>query len=293
MSEIFNVTARLWHTTLQELGFTSAGESQLYTHPGPPVAPAEKDPLVFTVKSGWGILQGEWQPRENTLLNDQLGQPGLWKIRSDDIASETQAIFEVPPTLLAVADPRSQGEEGAWLLRDTLAWGLATAAGQVPADWEPPAGHLIDAFLPQAQLTLQVGPTLRQITVVCEPDRLALTCTLLPQLPNDLSPARNHWLDALLRDGNNRWRMVRIGVATNNSVLAEVDLTGIPASAVDPLLKTALEALHYAVKGTVQAADFLADGSVNCRALEILHREASPDDQAIIRADSQAKGGEA
>jgi len=147
-----------------------------------------------------------------------------------------------------VADPRSQGEEGAWLMRDMLVWGLATAQGNPVADWELPARHLIDACLPQEQLTLQVGHSLRQIAVVCESDRLALSCTLLPRLPGDLPPGRSLWLDEMLRNGNSRWKLVRIGVSPDDVVLAEVDLTGIPVSVLDPLLRTGLEALRYAVE---------------------------------------------
>ena len=275
MSEVFNVSAKLWHAVLVELGFTAAGDSQIYSHPGSSVARLgqvseyQPDAIVFDVKAGWGALRAEWRPQPQELLHEQLGQPGLWKTRVDGIAYEVQPIFEVPPTILAVADPRSQGEEGAWLMRDTLAWGLATAGGKPATDWELPARHLVDACLPQEHLTVQVGHVLRQISVVYEPDHLALSCTLLPRLPGDLPPGRSRWLEELLLEGHNRWKLVRIGVAPDDVVLAEVDLTGVPASVLDPLLRTGLEALRYAVGGLVQAADFLADGSVPCRALEV------------------------
>jgi hypothetical protein len=63
--------------------------------------------------------------------------------------------------------------------------------------------------------------------------------------------------------------MVRLGISPEGAVLAEIDLTGVPPLLVEPLARTGLEALRLAVMGLVRAADFLADGSAACRALEV------------------------
>lgn len=275
MNEIGNVSAKLWEGVLGELGFTARGASGIYSHPEIPVfrtAPDSTplpDSVVFSVEAGWGILRAEWRPQPEDHLRGQLGRPGLWKSCGDATSAEAQPICELPPALLAVADPRGQGEEGAWLMRDTLAWGLATAAGEPLAGWELPDANLVAACLPPEYLTVQVGPVLRQISVENEPGLLALRCGLLPHLPDDLSPQRRGWLAELLRDGHNRWRLVRIGITPDDTVVAEVDLSGAPPDALEPLLKTGLEALRYAVEGLVRATDFLADSSVTCRAVEV------------------------
>ena len=253
-----------WHESLTELGFSATSGSQIYY----------REDIVFMIENDWGVLRAEWRGanknhNQANPLQGQLGKPGLWKSLLDRTSGKWQPVFELPPTALAAVDPQSHQDESAQNFREAIAWGLGTAGGALMADWELPARHLVESCLPNGCLTFHVGPILRQGTLVYEPNRLALQCPILPRVPAELPEYRALWLEELLLDGHNHWKMVRIGETQDNAVFAEVDLSGVPEFLLESLVRTGLEALRYAVEGLVRAADFLAEGSTSCLALEV------------------------
>jgi hypothetical protein len=258
------VLNQFWHDSLVDLGFAATSGTQIYY----------RGDTVFMIENDWGVLRSEWHRASESdaaskPLLGQLGKPGLWKSHLDRESGKSQSVFELPPPVLAAVDPRRQGDEGAQNFRATIAWGLETARGEPIAAWELPARHLVESCLPGGSLTFQAGPIPRQGSLVHEPGRLALQCPVLPRVPADLPVHRRQWLDELLLDGHNHWKMVRIGKTQDNAVLAEVDLSGVPEFLLESLLRTGREALRYAVEGLVRAADFLAEGSASSRALEV------------------------
>jgi hypothetical protein len=113
---------------------------------------------------------------------------------------------------------------------------------------------------------------LRQGELIHQPNRLAVRFPIVQRVPDDLPPRRREWLREVLIDGQNRWRMVRIGLAEeagSSAALAEVDLSGCPHGLLESLFAAGLGALRWVVGWLVEAADFLVDGSVACRALEV------------------------
>ena len=99
--------------------------------------------------------------------------------------------------------------------------------------------------------------------------RLAFDFPIVPKIPPDLSAARKEWLRELLTDGQDRWRLVRIGLAGDSEVHAEVDLTGAPHEALEELVRVGVDALRLVVSSLVEPADFLVNGADDCRAVEI------------------------
>src|SRR2546426_92871 len=79
------------------------------------------------------------------------------------------------------------------------------------------------------------------------------------------SPSRQAWLQALLEEGQSRWHLARLGSiedSNGSSLIAEVNLTGAPAEAIEDLFVTSLDALRWVVQWLGETADWLADVTV-------------------------------
>ena len=55
----------------------------------------------------------------------------------------------------------------------------------------------------------------------------------------------------------------------NSALIAEIDLTGVPAILLEPLLSKSCDALRWVTSWTLESIDFLAQADVASQALEI------------------------
>lgn len=124
----------------------------------------------------------------------------------------------------------------------------------------------------RGELTVQQGKRLRQGTLDCSDERLALSFPVLDSIPPDLAGTRFQWLGEVLADAQDTWRMVRIGLAEEGegrrTARAEVDMTGAPPVLLEGLCRSALAGLRWVVQWLLDPAELLADTTCRCEALE-------------------------
>jgi len=265
-------------TAIRKLGFRRCG-SGLYKLNGVRLSLAQAWPTLETGlaagdpgpgKSGGASGGCTRSPDSADPLRGQLGRPGLWKRIVANGAGDVRCCFELPPAVLALAG-RDYGsgpeDEDARPLEAALAWAVSTAGGRVPDEWSQPSAE--DIALPDNGLVVQHGRFVRQGRLVQAGGVLALRVPLLQRL-EELEDWRAAWLRELLIDGQSRWRMVRLGLDSPEApVLAEIDLSGAPHSAVGVLVRTSLDALRGIVAWLVAPVDLLANRAVACEALQI------------------------
>jgi hypothetical protein len=230
---------------LQSLGF----------RPGPHGNGYRRRGTSFEMSGHWGRLVSTFRK------GAQLGDPGLWR-------EQGRRVFELPPWLMG---------KGPWLVPDiepeelrleVLRWAIATADGSRVAGWCPPPIEEVKGWLPAQGLTVQAGALARQGTLIHEPDRLAAVFELAAAAPR-LDADRSHWLREVLSDAQSRWRLARVGQTADGAVHAEVDLSGAPHAALEPLFRMALDALRWVVGWLLESVHFLVQGNVTCSALAL------------------------
>lgn len=264
--------------------------------------------LAFNVSGGWCELQRRESPNGDRLRSDHLGRPGLWRRLGNSPPGRSPAsactagdsgaksiveeVFESPANLLipsraddlnggADEDHLENGAGGHGLESDAgdadvlslwLAWALATKDGDAPAGWRCPSRPEIEAWIGPGEPLARSGAIIRQGAVVRGENRLALRLPILPVVRTPLPEHRAAWLDALLEDAAERWRMVRIGMpgdAASPLALAEIDFTGAPPALLPDLVRTGVQVLRLVVEWLALPAAFLANGRLPCRALEV------------------------
>jgi len=258
-----NITTKTpdaWHSALKELGFRRARNGSGFRHNG----------LVVKPRRRWLVATARGAKGEDPLCG-RLGKPGLWKPVTE--GTKVRREFHLPLSVLSVeAVPGDEDEEAADPLEACVRWISATALDDVPAGWECPARDEVESWIPDGGLTLRSGTLVRQGTLVCGPDRLALRIPLVREVHAGLSEARRAWLGELLLDAQNRWRMVRIGLEGDpgrEAVMAEVDLSGAPPVVLEALFRTGLDALRWVASWLVMSAGLVADARVGSRLCEI------------------------
>lgn len=248
-------TRNAWEQPLAELGFARSRRGEGYRFNG----------TLFTREGDWATLRTVAPLSASDPLRCQLGKPGLWKMVGGVGGKAVQRVFDVPPLPMETEDEA----EAMSNFRACLSWALRTETGEPPRDWHPPSRAEVEAWIPQGSLTIRSGTHVRQVALEYGPDRLALTCPLLTAVPDQLSAARRGWLNELFCDGQDRWRMVRIGWVGEAGVTAEVDLSGAPAGLMECVFRAGLDALRWVVQWLAQSAAFLADAAQACRAVEV------------------------
>jgi hypothetical protein len=246
-----------WTADLDALGFTS--QEGAYRRNG----------TLLTPGRGWVALESAKPLPDANPLRGQLSRPGLWKlVRGDGV----RRIFELPEAALSAEEPDDAEETSS--LRACVRWALDTDSGEIPAGWQPPPREEVETWLPVSRLIVQTGPAVRQGELVHSPERLAVRFALVHSIPEELNEGRRAWLEEVLAEAQDRWRMVRVGLTAGSAALAEVDFTGCPRAALEVLFPTGLDALRWVVEGLVKVADFLADPPATSRALEVRRARA-------------------
>ena len=218
-------------------------------------------------------MTGHWGRLESTFRKGaQLGDPGLWREQGTLAVSvggkKTRRVFELPPWLMGKGPWLVPDVEPGALRREVLRWAITTAAGSRVEGWSPPAAKEVKAWLPKQGLTVQAHALARQGKLIHEPHRLAVVFVLAPAAPQ-LDADRRYWLHELLTDAQARWRLARIGLTDDGAVQAEVDLTGAPHAALEPLFRMALDALRWVVGWLLESVQWLVQGTAACRALAL------------------------
>jgi hypothetical protein len=209
---------------------------------------------------------------EDDATKDLLGHVGLWKLVAH--GAEVRREFHLP--LRGLTDGHDEDWEGdddagGGPFHECLQWIIASAAGELPSGWQCPSRDEIESWLPPGGLTLQVGPFVRQGLLRCETGCLRLRFPVAPAVRERLPPARWECLRDVLREAQDRWRMVRAGVSgapEQPAVVAESDLSGAPPAWLECLLKTSVAALRWVTSSLVWSTALLADPHVECRAIE-------------------------
>lgn len=252
-------TPAAWESALRELGFRRGRNGSGFRQNGLAVKPQRRW-LVATARDG----------KDDDPLCGQLGKPGLWKLVAD--GAKLRREFHLPTSVLSVPALPEEGDEDAPdPLEQCLAWASATALDDLPAGWECPSRDEVESWIPDGALTLRSGALVRQGTLVCGPDRLALRIPIVTEVPAGLSEARREWLRELLVDAQDRWQMVRLGIEGepgHQSATAEVDLSGAPRVVLEALFGISLAALRWVVSWLITSAGLVADVRVDCRLCE-------------------------
>ena len=196
--------------------------------------------------------------------------PSLWK--RVGAAGDARLLFSLPRRIWDEALSTVTSFDGETTVLDQcLQWALDAAEQSIPVEWQSPPRAVVESWFEQEQLTVVAGSLLRQGEVICEPDQLAIRFPLVPELPPDLPESRRAWLHALLDEAQDRWHLVRLDVANDDhsSVVAEVDLTGVPHELAEDLFVISLEALRWVVQWLGETTDWLADATVASELLAV------------------------
>ncbi len=242
-----------WDAPLQALGLRPLDDDVAYRN----------GTIGFRVHSGWGTFEASGKSRSRDPLRGQLGRPGLWKLVTNRRNGRLRRVFDLPPSIL----PRDASIADRF--EAVADWVLATSGGKADPFWSPPAEEELERWLPPDALTLQVGEIARQGDMIRDTGRLTFDFPVVTKIPRDLPAPRREWLQELLADTQDRWRMVRIGLAGRSEVHAQVDLSGAPHEVLEELVPIGLDTLRLVVSLVVEPADFLIHGADGCRALEV------------------------
>lgn len=258
-----------YSTSLEALGFRRSRNRSSYRRNGLSIAP----------RDGWLTARAKAEKGGDPLWG-QLGKPGLWKMVAKEARKGFRREFHLPLGVLAGPPIRTDDAQAQRSrLEACLEWITATAGGELPDGWECPPREEIESWIPHQGLTLRSGPFVRQGSLILAPDRLAISFPIVNELSDEISEIRRNWLREVLSDGQNRWRMVRVGfsgTAGRPAVGAEVDLSGAPGPVLEDLFRAGLDALRWVVSWLIWPVGLLADARVSCRVWEAPRAGASP-----------------
>jgi hypothetical protein len=249
---------RRWRQDLQQAGF----------RPSDPDGTYRLDGITFDMKGDWPALRSRRVKPDPASSRPGKHAAGLWKVVSSGGSGHDFRLFEFPLSAIDAEDPASS-DEPVSPFADTLAWALDTADGAPPAGWSPPARDVVEDWIPAGELTVGAGDFVRQGSLIHGPGCLALRFLVIPEVPAELSASRRSWLQALVTDAQDRWRMVRFDMS-GGRVLAEVDLSGAPAAILQPIMRTSLDALRWVVAWVGPPAAFICDPAATSEILESL-----------------------
>lgn len=198
-------------------------------------------------------------------LRPGLGGLGLWKGYGD------RAAFEIPATVTEYCDDADGEETVATGIEQLEAWCVASLAGDVPVGWMAPSEAELRAIARADDWSIQAGPHVRPIALVCEAGRIALHLELVTAVSDGLSKPRQAWITNLVEATSNRRRLVRLHLQSGpqrTSIIAEIDLTGCPRQWYAALLPLSLAALRHVAAEMLPTLSLLCDPHVHCDAWE-------------------------
>ena len=228
--------------------------------------------LTFEAKPGWFVLRKPLAP--DTDPNDWLGRPGLWKPASLG-GKNACLVFSFPEIALEQPglDPLAAAPEQC-PFQACLDWALASENGEEPKNWVAPEADELDAWGgDQALFIVQIADVLRKIELTTGPETLALRLKLESAVSAELPQHRRHWLNRVLAEARDQWRLARTGFEIHGDhvdAVAEVNLTGVPAPCAHRLFLASVDTLRWIASALVPTVEFLAsDAAQASSALEI------------------------
>jgi hypothetical protein len=246
-----------WRDALIRAGFVANGDG-LYHH----------DNISFRDDGRWLQLETVANPPPPDVVRD-LGRPGLWKHIAE--GQTGRRVFEFPANAVCRDDEAEWSDDPTPARLDAfLAWALASEKDGVPPGWQAPERTLVESWMHPGDLTVQTGPIVRQGELILTPERWAIRFLIQPVVPADLPFARRDWLRAVLSDAQTRWRLVRLGFASegeNLAVACEVNLTGSPAS--ENLFLAGLDGVRHVVRALVETCEVLCDATIASQLLKL------------------------
>ncbi len=189
--------------------------------------------LACKSQARWSTFYVAPEDHGEPLTAGALGQPGLWKRVVND--GGVIAEFDVP-----VPSAEKDSEIGDWALQ--------SLEGRVPSHWEPPSPQELEVWVAPARLSVRFGSFTAQGVFSLAPARFALVCRVIEEsLLRDLSAVRQELLHRILDQAHRRFRMVRVGISSEGSVQAEVDLSGAPRAFWESVIPISADALQLVV----------------------------------------------
>jgi hypothetical protein len=247
-----------WRDAFEATGFHRVQNGNGFRHNG----------MSLTVDESWLTLSTRHGATANSLLGD-LGKPGLWKTVDLKNGKPIGREFHLPMAALAGVKEWADGgdQDDSNPIETCLRWAAKTVGRQRLPSWTSPPRQQIDAWIQPADLVLQNGALIVQGSVTHAPDQLAICFPILSELPAAMTAARREWLQAVLADATNRWRMVRVGLSDSQTpaVSAEVDFSGAPSAVIEDLVKAGLDAVRLVTMSILWPVVLLSDLDVPSR----------------------------
>ncbi len=219
---------------LKDLGFRRRGKAWDY----------RRRHTSCRIDAGWLVLEHPAQNFANP-LDGEAQLPGPWKLMQSAMGWTWSC--ELPLVQFASLHP-----DGG-VLRDILTWPLGMLEDE-KWTWTPPDSETIDKLVPSAARGVRCGRVTRMIETRLDADNLSFSLLLLPDGPR--TPSVAALTQTLLVSWQRQWRMVRAR-RDGDMLVAEVDLTGAPAPALDVLVPFAIEALKGSLPALLPATELV------------------------------------
>jgi hypothetical protein len=214
----------------------------------------------FALEGNWGILVDTRSRAPEDCLRDAVDELGLWKwVRK---GGQLRRVFEVG------WPGWCEGDEALRAVEVLLRWALGVASGA--GERTAPQTSLLypPNWTETVPLRIQRSTIVREGYWVNRLGRLSARIPVLLEIPSDVPAERRQWMEALLLDAQDRWRLVRFGIVQekqHETAIASVDLTGGPS--FTDLISASVEALKAGVAWLAESAEMLADLRVASRML--------------------------
>ena len=227
------------HRTRRGLRLTSEGHWLVLTSP----AASTGDPAqaLLGARGPWRVLRGTEQ----------------WTLGCE-LPLNSRRRGESEPTRASLAS-----------IESLVTWAETTADGSLPSDYRPPGAEDVEQWISPRQRNLRAGSLIREVEMIATADRLTLSVSPIVRIPDDLPATRRSWIDELCLDAQQSWRLIRFGVDEQSGcVRAEVDLSGVPSEAAEPLAELGLAALTAAVVWALPGLAIAIDPGVESQVLD-------------------------
>ncbi|MBU1695070.1 MAG: hypothetical protein KJ726_09175 [Verrucomicrobia bacterium] len=225
-------------------------------------APFLRDGAFRRESAGWSRMTFPAAVRDVSL--DRARQRrGPWRLWVGYIYEPASWVADIPSRVLNGDD----GSERQTSVADWLRSCFAQDHSVDPA-WTPPRESDLAEWLPPAARTIRFGRELRELTVVRKDRSLVLRIPLAPAFPADTR--RRARANQLLFDWQRNVWMVRFVASEEVGLVAETDLTGVPAGAAEDLVRAAADCLRHATGPILPALGLLQDETVSLAGIESL-----------------------
>ena len=205
-----------------------------------------RDGLRVEIESGW--LRFETERSTGREPNSECGlPPGPWK------RLEQRLLADVPLVIFADTSADDLGD----VLMSVVNWLTATSNGATSPEWTRPTADTVETWVPASGRTIRLGNRVKSVDLCCD-QGVALRFPLFRKPPAGIKGNRGVWLHTCLLESQEIYRMVRVQ-ESGDSVVAEVDVTGVPVAVAEPLFRAGIDCLRAAVPAMADLAGLLVN----------------------------------